>query len=65
MNVQKVDSAEANEESNFTSRFLEALLKKEIILPLIGMLVLIATLWAFVTKCGRKPCCNDNAVSSR
>lgn len=63
MNVKKVETAEANEESNFTARFVDAILQKGIILPVIGALLLIVFVWALMTKCGRKPCCKDIAVS--
>ena len=60
MNVQKVDAAGANEESEFKDRLLDTMMNKEVILPAISIIVIFTALWAFMTKCGQRSCCKDN-----
>jgi len=65
MNVQKVDTASANQESKFSDRFLDTFLNKEVILPTIGVVVILTAVWAFMTKCGRRRCCKDKKLPSK
>ena len=60
MNVKKVDTASANEESEFNDKFLDTFMAKEVILPTIGVILAIVAIWAFMTKCGKRKCCKDD-----
>lgn len=60
MNVQKVDAAGANEESNFKDRLIETLLNKDVILPTISIVIIVVAVWAFMTKCGQRTCCKES-----
>lgn len=61
MNVQRIETAAANEESEFTEKLEDTLLSKEVILPTIGVIILIISVWAFITKCGKRSCCRKAA----
>lgn len=60
MNVKKVDTASANEESEFEDKFFDTFMNKEVILPTIGVILAIVAIWAFMTKCGKRKCCKDD-----
>jgi len=62
MNVKKVDTASANEESSFKDKFLDTFLSKSVILPTIGVMVAIVGVWAFMTKCGQRACCKKEKI---
>ena len=65
MNVKKVDTASANEESEFNDKFLDTFMAKEVILPTIGVILAIVAVWAFMTKCGKRKCCKDDRRKQR
>jgi len=59
-----VDLNSANEESEYTEKFMDTLLSKAIILPAIGITLCIVAFWAVMTKCGRKGCCaNERSLT--
>jgi len=60
MNVQKIDTIAANEESKYSSKLEDTLLSKEVILPVVGFVILVVVIWAIVTRCGKRSCCKKN-----
>ena len=61
MNVQRIETAAANEESQFQEKLEDTLLSKEVILPAVGIIILIISVWAFITKCGKRSCCRKDS----
>ena len=55
--IKNVDLQSANEESAFEEKFMDTVLSKSTILPAIAVTVAVIALWAFMTKCGKKGCC--------
>ena len=35
-------------------------MSKEVILPILALVVVCIAVWAFMTKCGKKSCCKKN-----
>ena len=54
---KNLDQNGANEESAFEEKFMETMLSKSIILPVIVVTLIIIACWGFATKCGKKGCC--------
>jgi len=66
MNVQKMDTAAANEEALFQDKIEESLMSKEVILPILAVVCVIIIIWAWMTKCGKRACCKRSSeVPSR
>jgi len=63
MNVQKMDTAAANEEALFQEKLEDSLMSKEVILPILAIVVAIIAVWAFMTKCGKRNCCKKSPSS--
>lgn len=57
MNVIKMDTAAANEESKFQAKLEGTFMSKEVILPTIAIIIIVIAVWAFMTKCGKRSCC--------
>lgn len=62
MNVIKMDTAAANEESQFQSKLEETFMSKEVILPTIAVVIIVIAVWAFMTKCGKRSCCKKERL---
>ena len=62
MNMKRIDSASANEESQFKAKLEDTMMSKEVILPVIGVIVAIIAIWAFMTKCGKRSCCKKQRI---
>ena len=65
MNVIKMDTAAANEESQFQSKLEETFMSKEVILPTIAVVIIVIAVWAFMTKCGKRSCCKKERLPQK
>ena len=55
--VGNVDAVGAAEEAEHKYKLLEMVTSTELVLPVVGAIVTVSLVWAFLIKYGRRSCC--------